>query len=100
MNMGLPISSSGHFALIAGKILFNIKIRITSLVTEVIALVINVPLSLLGLSLFASSWKVKVHMPIFGSKVILPSSSYLGRAVAHRNITFSMKYLLFAILSG
>lgn len=37
----------GHLALMAGKTLFIIKIRITSLVTEVIASVSNVPLSLL-----------------------------------------------------
>lgn len=74
----VPMFSSGHFALIAGKTFVIMKIRIISLVTEVIGMVINVPLMLLGVSLFACSWKVKAHIPIFPSKFILPLSSYLG----------------------
>jgi hypothetical protein len=43
MYMGNPFSSAGHFALIAGRTLFTMKSRLTSMVTDVMAFVTRVP---------------------------------------------------------
>ena len=43
MKMGIPLSSAGHLAFIAGRTLFTIKSRLTSLVTDFMAFVTGAP---------------------------------------------------------
>jgi hypothetical protein len=59
-----------------------------------------VPAGLLTLLLLAGSTVTNAQVPIFPENIQFPSLSNLGLATVVKNITFSIKFLLWVVLMG
>ena len=87
------LKCGGHLLLLAGSMLCTIMSLVCTLVTDYIGLVSGSPIFLLFELLCAVTSCVKGNMPIFPSKIILPSLEKIGLATAHINMILGTNLL-------